>query len=119
MFRDAFGFLQKIGKALMLPVAVLPVAGILLGVGSAGFSWMPDLLSAVMKEAGGVIFSNLPIFFAIGVAIGLGLAGLAAAAVPAVSLHQIPPWLPALPFACVALTLFFFGGLAWWWGRDR
>ena len=57
--------------------------------------------------------------FAIGVAIGLGLAGLAAAAVPAVSLHQIPPWLPALPFACVALTLFFFGGLAWWWGRDR
>ena len=68
---DAFGLLQKIGKSLMLPVAVLPVAGILLGVGSAGFTWMPDLLSSIMKEAGGVIFSNLPVFFAIGVALGL------------------------------------------------
>jgi hypothetical protein len=57
--------------------------------------------------------------FAIGVAIGLALAGIAAAAAPVFSLQQIPPWLPALPFACVALTLFFFGGLAWWWGSDR
>ncbi|HUO95732.1 MAG TPA: hypothetical protein VMT92_05825 [Steroidobacteraceae bacterium] len=55
----------------------------------------------------------------IGVALGLGLAGTAAAIAPAINLHKIPPWLPALPFACVALTLFFFGGLAWWWGRDR
>jgi PTS system glucose-specific IIC component len=69
--KDAFGLLQKIGKSLMLPVAVLPVAGILLGVGSAGFSWMPPLLSAIMKEAGGAIFGNLPVFFAIGVALGL------------------------------------------------
>jgi len=57
--------------------------------------------------------------FAIGVAIGLALAGVAGAVAPTVSLHTIPPWLPALPFACVAITLFFFGGLAWWWGRDR
>ncbi|MCX5796909.1 MAG: PTS glucose transporter subunit IIBC [Elusimicrobia bacterium] len=71
MFKNAFGFLQKIGKSLMLPVAVLPVAGILLGVGSAGFTWMPDLLSSIMKEAGGVIFGNLPLFFAIGVVLGL------------------------------------------------
>ena len=71
MISTAFNFLQKIGKSLMLPVAVLPVAGILLGVGSAGFTWMPDLLSSVMKEAGGVIFGNLPLFFAIGVALGL------------------------------------------------
>ena len=70
-FKDAFSLLQKIGKALMLPVAVLPVAGILLGVGSAGFTWMPDLLSSIMKEAGGAIFGNLPVFFAIGVALGL------------------------------------------------
>jgi hypothetical protein len=57
--------------------------------------------------------------FAIGVALGLALAGLGAAIVPTLSMQKIPPWLPALPFACVALTLFFFGGLAWWWGRDR
>lgn len=56
--------------------------------------------------------------FAIGLALGLALAGVAAAAAPAIHLHTIPPWLPALPFACVALTLFFFGGLAWWWGRS-
>ncbi|HCC47191.1 MAG TPA: PTS glucose transporter subunit IIBC [Elusimicrobia bacterium] len=71
LFKNAFGLLQKIGKSLMLPVAILPVAGILLGVGSAGFTWMPELLSSIMKEAGGVIFGNLPLFFAIGVALGM------------------------------------------------
>ncbi|MBI4350268.1 MAG: PTS glucose transporter subunit IIBC [Elusimicrobia bacterium] len=69
--KNAFGLLQKIGKSLMLPVAILPVAGILLGVGSAGFTWMPELLSSIMKAAGGVIFGNLPLFFAIGVALGM------------------------------------------------
>jgi PTS system glucose-specific IIC component len=71
LFKNAFGLLQKIGKSLMLPVAILPVAGILLGVGSAGFSWMPELLSSIMRDAGGVIFGNLPLFFAIGVALGM------------------------------------------------
>ena len=37
LFKSAFSFLQKIGKCMMLPVSVLPVAGILLGVGSANF----------------------------------------------------------------------------------
>lgn len=54
----------------MLPVAVLPVAGLLLGFGAAGFDWMPALVSALMKEAGEVIFVNLPLIFAIGVALG-------------------------------------------------
>ena len=40
-FKSAFSLLQKIGKCMMLPVSVLPVAGILLGVGSANFSWLP------------------------------------------------------------------------------
>lgn len=69
--RNIFAFLQKIGKALMLPVAVLPIAGILLGVGSAQFSWLPDGLSLVMAQAGGAIFGNLPILFAIGTALGI------------------------------------------------
>ena len=42
---SAFGFLQRVGKALMLPVAVLPVAGLLLGIGAAGFSWIPPVVS--------------------------------------------------------------------------
>ena len=71
MIKSTFGTLQKIGKALMLPVAVLPVAGILLGVGSAGFSFIPDLLSSIMAQAGGSVFGNLPVIFAIGTAIGL------------------------------------------------
>jgi PTS system glucose-specific IIC component len=70
MFKNAFGFLQKIGKSLMLPVAVLPVAGLLLGIGAANFEWMPALLSGLMKNSGDVIFANLPLIFAIGVAIG-------------------------------------------------
>jgi len=66
----AFGFLQKIGKSLMLPVAVLPVAGLLLGFGAANFTWMPQIVSVLMKESGGVVFGNMPLLFAIAVALG-------------------------------------------------
>jgi PTS system glucose-specific IIC component len=79
---QAFGFLQKIGKSLMLPVSVLPVAGILLGVGSAKFALLPDVVSATMAQSGSAIFGNLALIFAIGVALGLtnndGVAALAA-----------------------------------------
>jgi PTS system glucose-specific IIC component len=82
LWENSFGFLQKIGKALMLPVAVLPIAGILLGVGSAEFSIIPELVNNLMKESGGAIFANLPLLFAIGVALGLtendGVSALAA-----------------------------------------
>ena len=75
----AFEKLQSVGKALMLPVAVLPAAAILLRFGS------PDLLNiAFIEKAGGTIFENLPIIFSIGIAFGLakntdnnGAAGLA------------------------------------------
>ena len=77
-----YGTLQKIGKALMLPVSVLPIAGLLLGIGSANFGWMPSEVSQVMAQSGGAIFGNLALIFAIGVAIGLsnndGVASIAA-----------------------------------------
>ena len=77
----AFALLQKTGKSLMLPVSVLPVAGLLLGIGSAHFTWLPSALSDVMAQSGGAIFSNLPLIFAIGVALGVtqndGVAALA------------------------------------------
>ena len=80
-FQSAFSLLQKIGKCMMLPVSVLPVAGILLGVGSANFSWLPVWLSQIMATTGSAIFGNLALLFAIGVAIGLtendGVAALA------------------------------------------
>src|SRR6188472_2370943 len=80
-FRNAFSLLQKIGKCMMLPVSVLPVAGILLGVGSANFPWLPASISQIMAASGNAIFANLPLLFAIGVAIGLtdddGVAALA------------------------------------------
>jgi PTS system glucose-specific IIC component len=80
-FQGTFSLLQKIGKSLMLPVSVLPVAGILLGVGAAGFEWLPPVVSAMMAKAGGAIFGSLPLIFAIGVALGLtendGVAALA------------------------------------------
>src|SRR5687768_17626444 len=68
---DSFSMLQKAGKCMMLPVSVLPVAGILLGVGSANFPWLPEAVSQVMAASGNAIFANLPLLFAIGVAIGL------------------------------------------------
>ena len=70
--------LQRVGGALMLPIAVLPIAGLLLRLGQ------PDLLDlASMAAAGSAIFNNLGLLFAIGVAVGLarenhGAAGLAA-----------------------------------------
>ena len=67
---NAFANLQKVGKSLMLPVSVLPVAGILLGVGSANFSWLPAIVSQVMAQAGGAVFGNMALIFAIGVALG-------------------------------------------------
>ncbi|WP_026909244.1 glucose-specific PTS transporter subunit IIBC [Paucisalibacillus globulus] len=93
MFKKAFGVLQKIGKALMLPVALLPAAGLLLGLGNAAqqattLEYLPflsadwiQLTASVMEDAGNIIFSNLALIFAVGVAIGLaadGAAGLAA-----------------------------------------
>jgi len=80
-FKNAFSTLQKIGKCMMLPVSVLPVAGILLGVGSANFAWLPDAVSKIMAASGSAVFGSLPLLFAIGVAIGLtdndGVAALA------------------------------------------
>ncbi|WP_437730469.1 N-acetylglucosamine-specific PTS transporter subunit IIBC [Sorangium sp. So ce1335] len=72
----ALNELQRVGKALMLPIAVLPVAGLLLRLGQ------PDVLDiAFVAQAGGAIFDNLALIFAVGIAVGLahernGVAGL-------------------------------------------
>jgi PTS system glucose-specific IIC component len=89
---NVFGFMQKLGKSLMLPVSVLPVAGILLGVGGALLNgakqnhWvLPDIVRIVleiMRASGDPIFGALPLIFAIGVALGMakndGVSALAA-----------------------------------------
>ena len=83
LWKNSFAFLQKIGKSLMLPVALLPAAGILLGVGSAEFAIFPDVVNNLMKAAGGAIFGNLALLFALGVSLGLtkndGVSALSAA----------------------------------------
>jgi PTS system N-acetylglucosamine-specific IIC component len=77
--QNRFAGIQQLGRALMLPIAVLPVAGLLLRLGQ------PDLLNIkVMAQAGDAIFGNLALIFAIGVAVGFardnnGAAGLAGA----------------------------------------
>ncbi|MDY7229093.1 N-acetylglucosamine-specific PTS transporter subunit IIBC [Hyalangium rubrum] len=79
MVSTRFAGLQQLGRALMLPIAVLPVAGLLLRLGQ------PDLLGiAFVAAAGDAIFSNLGLLFAVGVAVGFarenhGAAGLAGA----------------------------------------
>lgn len=74
---NLFGKMQKLGKALMLPIAALPAAGLLLRFGVL-------LEMPFMQKSGEALFSNLPVLFAIGIAIGLakgnaGAAGLAGA----------------------------------------
>ncbi|MGM0380342.1 MAG: N-acetylglucosamine-specific PTS transporter subunit IIBC [Bacillota bacterium] len=79
MKKSIFGKVQKVGKALMLPVAVLPIAALLLRLGAGDVLGIPFVMAA-----GDAIFSNLAILFGIGVAIGIakdnnGAAGLAGA----------------------------------------
>ena len=94
MLKKLFGVLQKVGKSLMLPVAILPAAGILLGIGNAlvnenVIAYMPflangtvALIASMMEGCGQIIFDNLPLIFAVGVAVGLtdgeGVSALAA-----------------------------------------
>ncbi|EHO82013.1 N-acetylglucosamine-specific PTS transporter subunit IIBC [Fusobacterium ulcerans] len=69
-----FSYLQKIGKALMVPVAVLPAAAILLGLGYwiDPVGWGGEsVLAAFFIKSGGAIIDNMPILFAIGVAFGM------------------------------------------------
>ncbi len=82
-----FGVLQRVGRSFMLPIAILPVAGLLLGIGSSftnqtmleaynltGIIYPGSLLYTVldiMSKAGSAVFDNLALLFAIGVAIGM------------------------------------------------
>ena len=95
-----FGVLQRVGRSFMLPIAILPVAGLLLGLGSSftnetmlktyglwnvmGPGTLFNAIFRVMSDAGNIVFANLPIIFAMGVAIGMAkkekeVAALAAA----------------------------------------
>lgn len=94
-----FGVLQRVGRSFMLPIAVLPVAGLLLGIGSSftnettiatyglqgilGNGTVLHALLMIMSKAGNVIFDNLPIIFAVGVAIGMAKAEKEVAALSA------------------------------------
>ena len=82
-----FGVLQRVGRSFMLPIAILPVAGLLLGLGSSftnetmlkaygllgimGPGTVFNAIFQVMSDAGNIVFANLPIIFAMGVAIGM------------------------------------------------
>ena len=87
MKTDTFGVLQRVGRSFMLPIALLPVAGLLLGIGSSFTN--PTTLETyglskiiyeggvfytildIMSKTGSVVFDNLPLLFAMGVAIGM------------------------------------------------
>ena len=87
-------FLQKLGKALMLPVAVLPICGILMGIGywlcpatmqGGDIHGAANLIGLFLVKAGGALIDNMAILFAIGVGVGMsekndGTGGIAALA---------------------------------------
>ena len=82
-----FEVLQRIGRSFMLPIAILPVAGLLLGLGSSftnettiatyhlgkilGDGTILHALLVIMNKVGSAVFDNLPLLFAVGVAIGM------------------------------------------------
>jgi N-acetylglucosamine PTS system EIICBA or EIICB component len=100
-----FAGLQQLGRALMLPIAVLPIAGLLLRLGQ------PDLLNwAAMAAAGDAIFSNLGLLFAVGVGVGLarenhGAAGLAAVVGYVVTIRAVETMLHAAPGSLAKLSI--------------
>ncbi|HXI77129.1 MAG TPA: N-acetylglucosamine-specific PTS transporter subunit IIBC [Steroidobacteraceae bacterium] len=100
-----FGGLQQLGRALMLPIAVLPIAGLLLRLGQ------PDLLGwAAMASAGDAVFSNLGLLFAVGVGVGLarenhGAAGLAAVVGFLVTTRAVETLLAAPPGTLTKLSI--------------
>lgn len=65
-----FKVLQQVGRCLMLPVSVLPLAGIFLGLGSSGLPGLSPLASRLMSSAGGAVFTQLGLLFALSVALG-------------------------------------------------
>jgi N-acetylglucosamine PTS system EIICBA or EIICB component len=97
--------LQQLGRALMLPIAVLPIAGLLLRLGQ------PDLLGwAAMAAAGDAIFKNLGLLFAVGVGVGLarenhGAAGLAAVVGYLVTTRALESLLGAEPNSLTKLSV--------------
>ena len=82
-----FSVLQRVGRSFMLPIAILPVAGLLLGIGSSftnattietyhltsilGEGTIMNALLMIMNKVGSAVFDNLPLIFAVGVAIGM------------------------------------------------
>ena len=66
-----FTLLQKIGKALMTPIAVLPIAALLLRLGFGDIPYIDGEIAHIMKNAGDAIFSHLDLLFGIGIAYGL------------------------------------------------
>src|SRR6187401_2012303 len=101
---NAFLRLQQLGRALMLPIAVLPIAGLLLRLGQ------PDVLDVPMLAAAGdAVFSNLGLLFAIGVAVGLarenhGAAGLASVVGYLVTTKGAEVLIPVPPDIIASLT---------------
>lgn len=100
MKKHLFSLLQRIGQSFMLPIALLPIAGIFLGIGSSltntnmlaayhlkGLMWpgtAPYILFSLLNSAGSIIFDNLPILFAVGVAIGMARSEKATAALSSI-----------------------------------
>jgi PTS system N-acetylglucosamine-specific IIC component len=100
-----FAGLQQLGRAMMLPIAVLPIAGLLLRLGQ------PDLFNwTAMAAAGDAVFSNLGLLFAVGVGVGLarenhGAAGLAALVGFLVTTHGVETMLHAAPGTLSKLSI--------------
>jgi len=84
LMKKFFAELQRIGKALMLPVATLPIAALLMRLGAEDIFNIP-----VVATAGSIIFDNLPLIFGIGVAIGISKDGHGAAALSGVVAYLI------------------------------
>lgn len=103
-----FSVLQRVGRSFMLPIALLPIAGLLLGIGASftnpamietyrlegllGEGTVLNFILTIMSDTGNIIFGNLPIIFAMGVALGMAenekATATLSAAIAFIAMHQ-------------------------------
>ncbi|ACA87557.1 PTS transporter subunit EIIC [Shewanella woodyi] len=65
-----FRFAQRLSQALLIPIAILPAAGVMLGLAKSPLPFIPDIVNVIMLTVGNLIFSMMPMLFAVAVAIG-------------------------------------------------
>ncbi|NGV90811.1 PTS transporter subunit EIIC, partial [Staphylococcus aureus] len=83
-------YLQRMGRSLQLPVAVLPAAALLVGIGNWWASYSNDIVAHFLQAGGNAVLGQLPLLFAVGLALGMSVDKSGAAALAGLVAFEVP-----------------------------